>query len=228
MKYTTRDIYDKTENVAAADEATGSPAEGDPLRALWDRGGKYRWIYEVPMLKSFFLLMEVWKVLGISAFLVFIFMSLIDLISGQGFAGILFSLEMCLLLVGIFLVLSLPAYYIVTKANNGKYTVLFEMDDKGIDYIQIKTEKAKALEVLTMFAGSASHNNTVLGAGALAAAGGSLHSTFANVKYIKAVPAENLIRVNGTLIHNQVYTDAENFDFVYDFIVSHCPDADIG
>ena len=227
MEYTTRDIYDKTENVAVADEATSSPAEGDPLRALWDRGGKYRWIYEVPMLKSFFLLMEVWKVLGISAFLVFIIMSLIDLISGQGFAGILFSLEMCLLLLGIFLVLSLPAYYIVTKANNGKYTVLFEMDDSGIDHTQIKTDKARALEMLTAYVGSAVKNRTTTAAAVLSAAGTSLYSRYDKVRSIKALPEKNTILLNGRFIRNQIYAEDRYFDAVYDYIRRHCPNAEI-
>ena len=227
MEYTTRDIYDKTENVAAANEATGSPAEGDPLRALGDRVGKYRWIYEVPMLKSFFLLMEVWKVLGISAFLVFIIMSLIDLISGQGFAGILFSLEMCLLLLGIFLVLSLPAYYIVTKANNGKYTVLFEMDDSGIDHTQIKTDKARALEMLTAYVGSAVKNRTTTAAAVLSAAGTSLYSRYDKVRSIKALPEKNTILLNGRFIRNQIYAEDRYFDAVYDYIRRHCPNAEI-
>ena len=223
MEYTARDIYDKTENVAVADEATGSPAEGDPLRALWDRGGKYRWIYEVPMLKSFFLLMEVWKVLGISAFLVFIIMSLIDLISGQGFAGILFSLEMCLLLLGIFLVLSLPAYYIVTKANNGKYTVLFEMDDSGIDHTQIKTDTG--LEGGAFY--KAVKNRTTTAAAVLSAAGTSLYSRYDKVRSIKALPEKNTILLNGRFIRNQIYAEDRYFDAVYDYIRRHCPNAEI-
>ena len=38
------------------------------FRSLFtDQSGKYRWVYELPMLNSFFLLFEVWKVLGLSA-----------------------------------------------------------------------------------------------------------------------------------------------------------------
>ncbi|MBR2806034.1 MAG: hypothetical protein IKE18_04555 [Oscillospiraceae bacterium] len=229
MEYTehTRDIYDQMENAAAADEAAGGPPERDPLGALLDRGGKYRWIYEVPMLKSFFLLMEVWKVLGISAFLVFIVMSFIDLLSGQGFAGILFSLEMCLLLICIFLVLSLPAYYIVTKANNGKYTVLFEMDDSGIDHTQIKTDKARALEMLTAYVGSAVKNRTTTAAAVLSAAGTSLYSRYDKVRSIKALPEKNTILLNGRFVRNQIYAEDRYFDAVYDYIRRHCPNAEI-
>ncbi|MBR4928578.1 MAG: hypothetical protein IKZ63_03660, partial [Oscillospiraceae bacterium] len=99
-----------------------------------DKSGKYRWIYELPMLKSFFLLFEAWKVLGMSAAVVALFMTIVSLIDGYGLQGLLFSLESAALPLGILLVLSLPAYWIVTRANNGKYTVLFEMDDSGIDH----------------------------------------------------------------------------------------------
>ena len=120
-----------------------------------DTSGKYRWVYELPMLKCFFLLFEVWKVLGMSAAVVALFMTIVSMIDGYGLQGLLFALESAAVPLGILLVLSLPAYWIVTRANNGKYTVLFEMDDSGIDHIQIKTDKAKALDILTTFAGIA-------------------------------------------------------------------------
>ena len=108
------------------------------FRSLFaDTTGKYRWIYEMPMLKSFFLLFEVWKVLAVAALAVMCLMGILNLFEGGGLQGMLFALEMGRLVFGIMLVLSIPAYYIVTKANNDKYTVLFEMDDSGIDHIQI-------------------------------------------------------------------------------------------
>lgn len=192
---------------------------------LTDHSGKYRWIYEMPMMKSFFLLFEVWKAIGMTAFIVFLLLLVIGLITGGGTAGIIGSLQMSLLVLGIFLVLSLPAYYIVTKANNNMYTVLFEMDDSGIDHIQIKTEKARALEALTVFVGKQTGNRTTTAAGLLSASGSSLYSRFEKVKKIKAVREKNLIILNGRLIRNQVYVDDENFDFVYTYIKDHCPNA---
>ena len=197
-------------------------------RVLKDSKGTYRWIYELPMLKSFFLLFEVWKVLAMAAAVVCIFMLLIGLISGDGMDAAVGSVITCAIVLGILEVLSLPAYYIVTKANNGKYTVLFEMDEEGIDHTQIKTDKAKALELLTIFVGGVTKNRGATAAGALAASGGSLYSRFANVRRVKAYPKLNLIRVNGRLIHNMIYVRDEDFDFVYQYIVNHCPNAKIG
>ena len=194
---------------------------------LEDGSGKYRWVYEQNMLKAFFLLFEAWKVLALGAAVVGFFMSRISLIEGDGLEGMLFGFEMAALVLGILLVLSIPAYWIVTKANNGKYTVLFEMDDSGIDHIQIKTEKAKALDSLTIFVGLLAGARTTTAAGLLSASGGSLYSRFENVRRIKADRKNNRILVNGILIRNQVYVDDSNFDFVYDYIVRHCPQAKV-
>ncbi len=193
-----------------------------------DGTGKMKWVYELPMLKSLFLLFEVWKVLAISAAVVALFMTVFNLIRGEGFEGLLGSIEVGALVLGILLVLSLPAYLIVTKANNGKYTVLFEMDEKGIDHTQIKTDMAKALDILTIGVGLAGGNRSAVSAGALSASGGSLHSNFDKVRKIKAVREKNLIKVNGMLVHNMVYADDAHFDFVYKYIVDHCPNAKIG
>ena len=206
---------------------TTSPAEETPQSLFKDAGEKYRWVYELPMLKSFFLLFEVWRVLGISAAIVVILMALFNLFAGNGWDGLLGSLGLGALVLGILLVLSIPSYYIVTKANNGKYTVLFDMDKDGIDHTQIKTDKQYALDILTIMAGSAAKSFTAAGAGLLSSAGGSLYSRFSGVKKIKAVRNKDLIKVHGRFMRNQVYVAQEDFDFVYNYIVEHCPDARI-
>ncbi len=190
--------------------------------------GKFFWVYEMPMLKSFFLLFEVWRALGAAFLTVAALMVIINLVSGNG-AGSLWEVLMPPLIpFAIIMVLSVPAYYIVTKANNGRYTVLFEMDDEGIDHIQIKTEKARALDLLTVFVGKAAGNRTATAAGMLSASGGSLYSRFSSVRKIRAYPGKHLITLTGRLVRNQVYADDEDFDFVYDYIVSRCPGADAG
>lgn len=192
-----------------------------------DGDGVYRWVCERPMTGSFFFLFEVWRVLALSACLVIVVLAVISLLSGNGPDGVIGAAGTGLLVLAILMVLSLPAYWIVTKANNGKYTVLFEMDEDGIDHTQIKTDKAKALEALTVLAGKRTGNRTVAGAGALSAAGTSLYSRFSDVRKIEADASECLIRLKGRLIRNQVYTDQEHYDFVLDYITSHCPKAEI-
>ena len=195
---------------------------------LFEKDGVYRWVYELPMLKSFFLLFEVWKVLAMSAVIVMVFGMLVGLINGSGFAAVLGIIQVVMLVLGILFVLSFPAYYIVTKANNGKYTVLFEMTEEGINHTQIKTEKAKALDLLVSFAGSKAGSWSAMGAGMMSSGGASLYSDFARVKKIKAYPHKNVIMVNGRFVRNQVYVEDADFDFVLNYIIEHCPDAKIG
>ena len=187
-----------------------------------------RWVYEQPMMKSFFLLFEVWKAMGLTGAILILFMIMINLFSGQGLSGIIGAVGIGLLVCGILLVLSLPAYWIVTKANNGMYTVLFEMDDEGVDHIQIKTEKAKALDILTIAAGIISKNRSVIGSGLISASGASLYSRFSDIRKIRVYPDKNLITLKGRFMTNQVYADDEEFGDILDFILDHCPDAEIG
>ena len=199
----------------------------DYRQIVMDTKGKYRWVYELPMRKSLFLLAEVWRVIGTAALIVMIFGTIVNMLTGSGLQASLSFAGMLAIVLGILLVLSIPSYFIVMKAGNGKYTVLFEMDDDGIDHIAIKTEAAEALEILTMLAGVVGHSRGTTAAGALAASGGSLYSRFANVRKIKADRANNLIRVNGRFTRNMIYAADEDFDFVYDFITDHCPQAEI-
>ena len=210
-------------------QTVAKPMEETPQakRIMVDNSGKYRWIYDLPMLKSLWLLMEVWKVLGFAAAVIAVFGIVVNLLSGNGLDGALGSIGMAALVLGIMLVLSIPAYLIVTKANDGRYTVLFEMDDSGVDHIQIKTGKAKALDMLVVFTGMAAGNRTTTAAGLLSATGGSRYSRFSRVRRIVGKPAKNLICVNGKILHNQVYVAEEDFDFVWDYIVQHCPEAKV-
>lgn len=190
-----------------------------------DADGKYRWVYELPMKHSFFLLWEVWRVFGIIFGAIGLFMVITAIVSHDSLRAFISSLLVLFAVCVFLLFLSIPAYWLVTKANNGKYTVLFEMDGHGVDHIQIKTEKARALEILTMLGGRASRNPSVIGTGLIQAAGGSLYSSFADVKTIQAVPGRHLIRLNGRWKRNQIYADDEIFDEVYDFIKAHCINA---
>ena len=192
-----------------------------------DGDGVYRWVCELPMMKSFFLLCEVWRVLLISAGLVTGILAVMNLLSGNGLRGVIDVLTAGLLVLSVFMVLSLPAYWIVTKANNGKYTVLFEMDEEGIHHTQIKTDKARALEALTMIAGAETGNRTLYGAGVLSASGTSLYSRFSDVRKIQSDASQCRILLEGKWIRNQVYTEKEHYDFVLDYITSRCPRAKI-
>ena len=51
----------------------------------------------------------------------------------------------------------------------------------------------------------------------------SFYSRLAEVKFVKAMRKQNLIRVNGGFVRNRIYVSPEQFDFVWAYIVFRCP-----
>ena len=180
--------------------------------------GKYRWVYEFEMLKNPTVLITVLKVILLSFGIVLGFMALVNLIggdfrywNGSDFAS--FGRGM-LILAGIY---------------GWSYQVLIVMDENGVEQKMMKKEfaKAQALGWLTAAASLASGNVGRAGTGIMAATRDTSSSEFKRVKKVKAVRRRHVIYVNQTLEHNQVYAEDADFDFVRDYIVSHCPGAKV-
>ena len=190
--------------------------------------GKYRWVYEVPMLKNPSILFDVYWVLGISFGLVWLFNVLLigcegdlSLESLWGFTSVF------LILMLVFAVIGYVAYVIVAWTYGWKYVVLFTLDEKEVVHQQMphQMKKAKVLGALTALAGAAAGKPGVVGSGILASSRSTSTSVLANVKSIKARRRLNLIKVNQLLNKNRVFVPDEDFDFVYDFLCQHCPNA---
>ena len=184
--------------------------------------GVYRWVYELNMFKSMAILGTLIKVLGISVGVVWL---LICIMNGFEDFG-KFTLVILAVFAGI-CVLSLLAYLIVAAINGGKYCVLFEMNENEIAHIQLPAQfkKAQVAGWIAMLAGAIAGNPVATGAGILAASRNKLTSRFKDVRSIQPDPARHIIKVNGTLKANQVYVDDAGFDFVLNFLRSHCPNA---
>lgn len=207
-------------------KAAPAPVEGKQLSETLAlcTDGKYRWIYELPMMKNLTILFTVLKVLAIAGCA-----PLLIVLIADRFRNILGALEVYLLVCAIFFVLSLIAYTIVAAMNGWKYIVIFEMDEDGVLHAQQQKQfkKAQALMLLTALAGISAGNPTTAGAGLLAATRSSMYSSFASVKKVRCVRRRNVIYVNETLSRNQVYAYDEDFDFIADYIKEHCREAKI-
>ena len=190
--------------------------------------GKYRWVYEVPMLKNPSILIDVYKVLGISFGIVWLFNVLIigcdDGLSLENLWGITSGF---LILMGVFLVIGYVAYVIVAWTYGWKYVVLFTLDEREVKHEQMprQVKKAQVLGALTALVGVAAGKPGVVGSGLLAASRTSTTSVLANVARLVPCRRHNLIKVNQLLNKNRVYVPDEDFDFVYDFLCQHCTKA---
>ena len=191
--------------------------------------GKYRWVYELPMMKNPVVLFTIWKVLGISALAPALLVFFISISDDGFFSALLTMAEVWGCVMAIFIVISLLAYTIVAASYGWKYVVLFIMNDDGVVHLQQEKQfkKAEAMAWLTAFAGAAAKNPTAAGAGLLAATKSSMTSEFKNVDSVIGKRRMNTIKVNQWFAKNQVYVDPADYDFVWEYITSRCKKAKI-
>lgn len=186
--------------------------------------GKYRWRYDVNLFKDPTYFWLVWKILFCIFVVIFGFVIISDIVR-WGFSAdtVIYNLKFLLYFVIGMTVISALGYLIYAAVMGGKYCVVFEMDEIGINHRQTENQakKARKLGAVTALGGAATGSFSTMGVG-INSTRTEMYSEFANVKKVKPVPRKNTIKVNGTLSHNQVYAVPEDFEFVYNFIVSHC------
>lgn len=199
--------------------------EAQTSRVQLCQDGKYRWIYELNMYKNPSIIFVVFKIFGYIFLIAWAIMIIADLFRGEGWDMFWDNTKMMLIFCAVFSVLTILAYLLVAASYGGKYIVLFEMDEKGVLHRQIKSQvkKAQVMGWLTVLAGVRAGNLTTVGVGLNSATKTSSYSSFDHVRNVKAYRSRNLIKVNELLEKNQVYATDEDFDFVYDYIRSHCP-----
>lgn len=186
--------------------------------------GSYSWMYEFSLWKNPAVLITVFKVLLIALIVPGLLMFFLTLGEGIGEA---FKLLLSILGIGAVLMslLMIAGYVVLSWAYGGKYYVLFKMDNKGINHIQLDKQhkKAQALGFLTALIGASSNNISTAGAGLLGASKKSLYTNFKKVKSVKFSPRTNTIYLNESLSKNQIYAAKEDFQFVKEFILENCP-----
>jgi hypothetical protein len=103
------------------------------------------------------------------------------------------------------------------------------MDEKGVEHKSAPRSKkiAKRIGFFTAMAGLMAKRPGVVGAGMMAAGNSSMSSDFLFVRKVIALRKMNTIQVNERLSKNRVYVSDEDFDFVFDYISSRCPNAKI-
>ena len=186
--------------------------------------GKYRWVYELDMYKSSVIIKEVWRAMLIAGVIVLAFMFVINIMDSDLLETLEFLVQAAAVMCGIFLVLSIIGYLVFSYIVGGKYCVVFEMDEAGVNHKQHEkhVKKAQLTGAITTLAGAAGGSLNTAGTGVLSAAHTSMYSNFDDVKELEILPKQHLIRVNESLNRNQVYADDEDFAFVAGYIKARC------
>ena len=187
--------------------------------------GKYRWQYDVNLFKNPTILFLILKILLIPFAVIFMVVNIID-ISKWGVDRFLPNLKVFGLVFLVLIAIIFISYLIYAAIMGGKYSVIFEMDEKGINHRQIPSQakKAKKIASFTAAGGAATGNLSTIGIG-IAASRTEMYSEFSKIKRIKVYPQRNLIKLNETLEHNQVYAADIDFEFVKNYIREHCRNA---
>lgn len=187
----------------------------------------YRWSYGMNMWKNPTIFITVWKVMMIGAMFPVLLMTVLTLVEDGFIEGIVMFFRMFLLMGAIMSGLAIIAYPIVAIMNGGSYQVVFELNSKGVNHMQMQKQfkKNQIMAFITVLAGAAAGNPQVAGAGLLAGAKQSSYSEFDQVKKIVANSKRHVIYINESLQHNQVYVAKEDFYQVKDYIVRHCKQA---
>lgn len=226
-------LNENYKNDIAENEAAGNPeaSEGRKITEnIWlCPDGVYRWSYEMDMLHNPVILFTIWKALGLSFGIVYIFVLILD-IAGNNLntqADLWNALKFFLILTAVLFVLSVISYLILTAVYGRKYQVLFEMTEDQVTHIQMpgQFKKTEAIGWLTALAGRMTGNPSMIGIGLNTAARDTKTSVFSSVKTIKVRRKLHTIHVNQLLDRNQIYAEDADFDFVEEFILGHCINA---
>ena len=174
------------------------------------------------------ILIDVYKVLGISFGIVWLFnVIIIGCDDGLTLKSLWDATSGFLALMGAFLIIGYMAYVIVAWCYGWKYVVLFTLDEREVVHQQMprQVKKAMLLGALTAMVGGAAGKPGVVGTGLLAASRTSTTSVLADVARLVPCRRHHLIKVNQLLNKNRIFVPDEDFDFVYDFLCQHCPKA---
>ncbi len=189
--------------------------------------GKYRWTYEVNLLKNPSMFFDLMLAMGFSLGVVFVVM----------IAGLLYndSLDweslrtMVLVFFGIsvfFFFLCLLGYVIWAGMSGWRYAALFTMDEESITHEQMpKTVKrGQVIGEIASLVGMAGGSLSTTGAGLLAASVNAWKSDFKTVRRVIPKRRRHLIKVNELFTKNRIYVENdEDYEFVLDFIYQRCP-----
>ena len=138
--------------------------QGKEIRLCED--GKYRWVYELPILRNPTIFLTVFKVMVLVVGVVWLFMVLIFAFQGDlNKEMFMFTLKMLGIMMAIFMGLMIISILVLAAIYGGRYVFLFEMDENGVtqNLMPRQYKKAQAIALITTIVGLLAKNPTTVG-----------------------------------------------------------------
>ncbi len=189
------------------------------------QGDKYRWIYNVNLWTDTFVPVMVLKIFLLASLVPALIVFLANAFEGYPAEGLRAFITVYGISVGIVIALLIIAYPIFVLAKGGRYSILFEMDDQGINHIEIPpTVKHSDLMRWAGFAtGLIAGNPTLMGANLLAMSKSQMYSTYSYISKVINYNRKGVMKIICTdMTRNLIYTQPADFDFVRQFIIGNC------
>lgn len=189
--------------------------------------GKYRWMYELNLITNPTMFITTFKVFFYIALVTFLIVGFFPNVFSGNWEKMGEMAVTYLIVLGVLTGLTIIGILGLAIMYKGKYIVLFAMDENGIAHVQAPEQFKKAVKLAkaTSIAGMVGGSFTTAGAGLLMASRNAFYSDYNDVRRIKPRRWLHLIRVNNRLQRNQIYVPSEDFDFVYNYIKTRCPNA---
>ena len=201
----------------------------DTTAVVQDENGKYHWIYTYSMWENYSMLRPVLIGLGISflVILVIILAALHQSGRDTGYLAKVFLLYLGIVLV--ILLITVLSYALVAAFYGGKYVSLYEMDSEGLSHYQpsSQADKERAIGLFAAAAGFLGGNAGTTIAGLTAGSRLVVRAEFPKIKSLKIVSDKEEIRVHSFMTWHTVHVPRESFEFVADYMTSHCVNAKI-
>ena len=201
----------------------------ETTRIFRDDKGTFCWVYKLPMFRNFAILRTYLTAMGFALLLPAAFL-LFLMVRENGFSSEVLSLLG--LFAGIFAAvafISILCYLGVAKLSGGYYVHIFRMDEDSITLSRASAGNRIA-EAIGAFAASIGDDGTNPGhvMTALAQSSSPIVSTkFKDVISLKCDRGHGEIRVHSFLTWYSVFVGIDDFDFVAEYLQTHCKKARI-
>ena len=195
-----------------------------------DENGRYVREYELDLYENKNIYELIMKILTVIFAFIVLVIPIVALIDGTfSWDSLWFFLKITIPIFLFVYVAGFVSYRVYAYSLGGVYHVRFEMDEKGVHHIPMKQEQevGKKSGIMMMLVGLFTRNVGQLGSGMYVATLEDIYSQFDKVTSIRTDRRHDLINVNYVTLNNQVYAAKEDYDFVLDYIIGHCPNATI-
>ena len=195
-----------------------------------DDNGNYIWDYKLDLNKNKNIFILVMKILTLIFVFIVVAVSCIALFNHSfSWDSFIFFIKICIPSFLLVYLIGFISYWIYSKKLKGEYNVTFVMNEKGIKHIPHEREREYMEDVgkASMLIGGMTNNLGTAGSGLYMATLQEVYSDFNKVVIIKTDRKHDLINVNYLTLNNQVYATKDDYDFVLDYIVNHCPNAKV-